>query len=256
MSLKFTRGIVRKLSKNFQDGLTSSDLGKPDYNKAIKQHLSYIKALKKCGLKIIVLKNDERFPDSTFVEDTAVVNKDLAIITNLGAPSRRGEEREMKMVLEKYYDKVESIENPGTLEGGDVLKIENDYFIGLSSRTNSEGANQFKNIVKKYGYSCSIIPLINFLHLKTGVAYVGANNLVISGELVENPLFKDYNLIKVEEDESYASNCIKVNDYILMAKGYKKIRNTLRSLGYKILEINVSEFRKMDGGLSCLSLRF
>ena len=256
MTLMFTHGIVRKPSKNFQDGLTSSNLGKPDYTIALKQHSSYINALKKCGIEIITLKADEKFPDSTFLEDTAVVNKDLAVITNLGAPSRRGEEIKIKNVLEKYFDKLEAIENPGTLEGGDVLKIENEYFIGLSSRTNIEGAKQFEKIVKKYGYSCSFIPLTNFFHLKTGVAYIGDNNLIVSGELSGNPIFKDYNHIKVEEDENYASNCIRVNNYVLIAKGFKKFRNAIKNLGYKILEIDMSEFRKMDGGLSCLSLRF
>jgi dimethylargininase len=252
----FTRGIVRKPSENFQEGLTSSDLGKPNYKKAIKQHSSYIKALKKCGLKIIALKSDERFPDSTFVEDTAIVNKDLAVITNLGALSRRGEEKEIKEVLEKYYDNIEFIENPGTLEGGDVLKIENEYFIGLSSRTNKEGATQFENILKKYGYSCSLIRLTTLLHLKSGVAYIGDNNLVVSGELIQNPVFKDFNLIKLEVDEKYASNCIRVNNFVLIAEGFEKFRNLIVSLGYQILEINMSEIRKMDGGLSCLSLRF
>ena len=256
MTLMFTHGIVRKPSENFQNGLTSSNLGKPNYIKAVKQHSNYIQALKKCGMEVITLKADERFPDSTFVEDTAVVNEDLAVITKLGAPSRRGEEREIKTVLEKYFDKVESIENPGTLEGGDVLRIENEYFIGLSSRTNKEGAKQFEKILKKYGYTCSLIPLANSLHLKTGVAYIGDNNLIISGELNGNPIFKDYNLINVEEDENYASNCIRVNNHVLIAEGFKKIRNTIKNLGYKTLEINVSEFRKMDGGLSCLSLRF
>ena len=159
MTLMFTHCIVREPTKNFQEGLTSSDLGKPDYIKALNQHSSYINALKKCGVEIITLKADEKFPDSTFVEDTAVVNKDLAIITNLGAPSRRGEEREIKKVFKKYFDNIESIEHPGTLEGGDVLKIENEYFIGLSPRTNIEGAKQFEKIVKKSGYSCSLIPL-------------------------------------------------------------------------------------------------
>ena len=256
MTLMFTHSIVRKPSKNFQDGLTTSNLGKPDYNKAINQHLSYNKALKKCGMEIISLRADERFPDSTFVEDTAIVNKDLAVITNMGAISRRGEEREIKIVFEKYFDKVESILNPGTIEGGDVLKIENEYFIGLSSRTNKEGAKQFEKIVKKYGYSCSLVPLTNLLHLKSGVAYIGDNNLIISGELIGNPIFKDYNLIIVDEDESYATNCIRVNDYVLIAEGFIKLGNSITSLGYKILEVNVSEFRKMDGGLSCLSIRF
>jgi len=256
MTLMFTHGIVRKPSENFKDGLTTSNLGKPDYIKAVKQHSNYIKALKKCGMKIMILRADERFPDSTFVEDTAVVNENLAVIANLGAPSRKGEEREIKNVLEKYFDKVESIENPGTLEGGDVLKIENEYFIGLSSRTNKEGAKQFENIVKKYGCSCSFIPLTNFFHLKTGVAYIGDNNLIASGELIDSPIFKEYNLIKVEKDEIYASNCIRVNNHVLIAEGFNKIRNTIKNLGYQTLEIDVSEFRKMDGGLSCLSLRF
>ena len=248
--------VVRRVSQNFQYGLTTSNLGKPDYIKAIKQHSSYIKALKKCGMEIITLRADDLFPDSTFVEDTAVVNEDLAVITNLGAPSRRGEEREIKTVLEKYFDKVESIENPGTLEGGDVLKIENKYFIGLSSRTNKEGAKQFENIVKKYGYICSLVSLKNILHLKTGVAYIGDNNIIASGEFIKNTLLKGYNIIEVEEDESYSTNCIRVNEHVLIAKGFKKLKNSILGLGYKILENDMSEFRKMDGGLSCLSLRF
>jgi dimethylargininase len=252
----FTHGIVRKIPKNLQDGLTTSNLGNPDFIKALQQHSNYIRALKKCGLKIITLKADEEFPDSTFVEDTAVVNKDLAVVTNLGALSRRGEEREIKTVLEKYFDKVKSIKNPGTLEGGDVLKIENEYFIGLSSRTNKDGAKQLEQILKKYGYSCSIIPFKNILHLKTGIAYIGDNNLIVSGEFIGNSIFKDYNLIKVEPDENYASNCIRVNNYVVIAKGFEKFKNSISNLGYKILEIDVSEFRKMDGGLSCLSLRF
>jgi len=256
MTLVFTRGIVRKPSKNLQDGLTTSNLGKPDYIKAIKQHSTYIIALKKCGMEIITLDSDERFPDSTFVEDTAVVNKDLAIITNLGAPSRRGEEKEIKTVLERYVDIVKSIKNPGTLEGGDVLRIEDTYYIGLSTRTNEGGANQFKKILKVYGYSCSIVPLINFLHLKSGVAYIGDNNLIVSGEFKDSPIFKDFNRIEVEPNEQYAANCIKVNNYILIAKGFKKLKKSVSSLGYEILEIDMSEFRKMDGGLSCLSLRF
>ncbi|MCK4976877.1 MAG: hypothetical protein KAS36_08095, partial [Anaerolineales bacterium] len=176
MTLMFTHCIVREPSKNFQEGLTSSDLGKPDYIKALKQHSSYINALKKCGVEIITLKADDRFPDSTFVEDTAVVNKDFVVISNLGAPSRKGEEKDIKKVIEEFYDDIKSIEKPGTLEGGDVIRVENGYFIGISKRTNKKGALQLKEILKKYGYSCSLVSLKNVLHLKTGVAYIGDNN--------------------------------------------------------------------------------
>jgi dimethylargininase len=252
----FKHAIVRKPPKNFQEGITSSNLGKPDYNKAVIQHSNYIKTLKKCGLNIISLDADERFPDSTFVEDTAVVNKDLAIITNLGVSSRRGEELEIQGVLERFYDNIEYIKNPGTLEGGDILQVNKQYYIGLSKRTNKKGAKQLKEILERYGYSCITVQLVNVLHLKTGVAYIGDNNLIVAGEFITNPIFNEYNIIKVDKDESYAVNCIRVNKNVLIAKGFKKLINSVSNLGYKIYEIDMSEFRKMDGGLSCLSLRF
>ena len=248
--------IVRKPAKTFQEGITFSNLGKPDYNKAVIQHSNYIEALKECGLKIILLDADDRFPDSTFVEDTAVVNKNLAIITNLGVSSRRGEELEIKTVLEKFYDDIELIKTPGTLEGGDILKINNQYYIGLSKRTNKEGAKQLTKILERYGYSCLTVQLVNVLHLKTGVAYIGDNNLIVTGEFISNPIFNEFNIIKVDKDESYAVNCIRVNNYIIIAKGFKKLTNSISNLGYKVFEIDMSEFRKMDGGLSCLSIRF
>ncbi len=252
----FTRAIVRKPPKNFQEGLTTSNLGKPDYNKTITQHSKYIRALKRCGLKVIQLDADERFPDSTFVEDTVVVNKEFVLITNFGVSSRRGEELEVKEVFERFYDNIEFIKNPGTLEGGDVLKVDNQYYIGLSKRTNKEGAKQLTEILERYDFSCLTVQLVDFLHLKTGIAYLGDNNLIVSGEFIDNPIFKDFNTIKVDKDEAYAANCIRVNNHILIAKGFQKLRNSLSKLGFKILEIDISEFRKMDGGLSCLSIRF
>ena len=252
----FKHAIVRNVPKNFQEGITSCNLGKPDYNKAVIQHSDYTEGLKKCGLRIIKLDANERFPDSTFIEDTAVVNKDIAIITNFGVLSRRGEELGIKKVLKRFYNNLEYIKNPGTLEGGDVLKVENQYFIGLSKRTNKEGAKQLTIILEKYNYSCSIIKLVDFLHLKTGAAYIGDKNLILSGELIDKPIFKKFNIIKVDSDEIYAANCIRVNKYILIAKGFNKLKNSISNLGYKILEIDMSEFRKMDGGLSCLSIRF
>ena len=248
--------IVRRVSQKFQNGLTTSNLGKPNYNAAIKQHSDYIEAMKKCGLNVKILEADDKFPDSAFVEDTAVINKDFVVISNLGAQSRKGEEKEIKKVMKEFYNDFKSIEKPGTLEGGDVMKIENEYFIGISKRTNKKGALQLREFLKKYGYSCTLVSLKNVLHLKTGVAYIGDNNIIASGEFIKNPLFSDYNIIEVGEDESYATNCIRVNEHVLIAKGFKKLKDSILGLGYKILEINMSEFRKMDGGLSCLSLRF
>jgi len=248
--------VVRKPCKNFQNGLTTSNLGLPKYNKALRQHSDYINCLRTCGLEVIELNSDERFPDSTFVEDTAIVNKEFAIITNPGAISRQGEVVEINIVLEKFYNNIESIKSPGTVDGGDIMKVENQFFIGISKRTNIEGANQLKIILENYGYPCYTIPLIRVLHLKTGVAYIGDNNLIAAGEFIDKPIFKGFNIIKVEKDESYAANSIRVNSFIILPKGFKKLKNSLLDLDYKIFEIEMSEFRKMDGGLSCLSLRF
>ena len=190
------------------------------------------------------------------MEDTAVVNEEVAIITNLGAPSRQGEEKDIKRVIEKYHDTIEMISNPGTLDGGDVLRIENQYYVGLSNRTNREGATQLAQILKNHGYTCSTVPLINFLHLKSGISYIGDKNLIVAGEFTDNPIFKPFNRIKVEKDESYAANSVMINDYILIPRGYDNLLKVLSNLGYKTLEIDMSEFKKMDGGLSCLSIRF
>ena len=254
--MNFKHAIVRKPGKSFHNGLTTSNLGKPDYDKTILQHSEYTNALRKVGLELIELEADEKFPDSTFVEDTAIVNEEVAVISNLGAPSRQGEEQEIKRILEKQYNTIEMINSPGTLEGGDVLRVENQYYIGLSKRTNREGARELTNILKNHGYTCSTVPLINFLHLKSGISYVGDNTLIIAGEFKDNHIFKSYNRIKVEKNEMYAANSIMINDYILIPKGYDILLKALSNLGYKTLEIDTSEFKKMDGGLSCLSIRF
>ena len=144
--MNFKHAIVRKPGRSFHNGLTSSNLGKPDYDKTILQHSEYTNALRKVGLELIELEADEKFPDSTFVEDTAIVNEEVAVISNLGAPSRQGEEQEIKRILEKQYNTIEMINSPGTLDGGDVLRVENQYYIGLSKRTNREGARQLTNI--------------------------------------------------------------------------------------------------------------
>ena len=110
-------------------------------------------------------------------------------------------------------------------------------------------------ILKKYGYSSKIIQLKNLIHLKTGIAYIGDNNLILSGELIDNPNFKEYNIIKVDEHEAYAANCLHIKNKVLIAKGFEKLKNSISSIGYNIIEIDMSEFQKMDGGLSCLSIR-
>lgn len=252
----FTKAIVKTPCKNLIKGLTSVDLGRPDYLEAIKQHQSYIAALKDCGLEVSILEADENYPDSTFIEDTALLTRYCAIITNPGAPTRKGEIVNIKKVLKEFYNDVEEIKEPGTVEAGDVMMVGDHHFIGLSSRTNLNGANQLIRIISKYGLTGSTISLKKMLHLKSGVSYLENNNLLITGEIQTMPEFEKFNLIIVDEDESYAANTLWINERVLVPKGFQKTKMKIEKLGYKTIEVDVSEFRKLDGGLSCLSLRF
>jgi len=252
----FKRAIVRRPCRNFINGLTSAGLGKPDYDQALEQHSIYIGTLKACGLEVAVLEADERYPDSVFVEDPAVVTDRLAVITRPGALSRRGEETGIAEALKTYYPRLERIQAPGTLEGGDVMRAGERFFVGLSQRTNREGFDQFARILEKYGYAATSVPLRHVLHLKTGLAYLENNNLLAAGEFLSDPVFQDFRIIPIESGESYAANSIWVNGSVLVPEGFAKTRRAIINLGCPVLTLDVSEFRKLDGGLSCLSLRF
>lgn len=252
----FENIIVKKPGKSYVNGLTTSDLGTPDYELLLQQHEAYIKGLKKCDVNIIELPLNEKFPDSTFVEDTAVLTKDFAIVCNPGIDSRNDEPKEIEPTLEKFYKTRDYIVSPGYVDGGDVLQIEKKFYIGLSDRTNQAGAEQFKEIVEKYGYEAVIVQIEEFFHLKTGVSYIGNNTVVVAGEFIEHPLFKDFEKVIVPEEEEYAANCIRVNDYVIVPEGFTKTIENIEKAGFKTIAVPMSEFQKHDGGLSCLSLRF
>jgi len=249
--------IVRKPGRSLVNGITSTpELGKPDYGLAIKQHDAYIEALRFCGVEVTVLQADERFPDSCFVEDVAVCTKKIAVITNPRASSRKGEEKEIIEVIKKYYNNLEYIKKTGTLEGGDVMMEKNHFYIGLSKRTNREGAKQLIKALGKYGMSGSIVEMSEMLHLKSGLAYLGDNVLIVAGEFINKVEFKKFNKILVDEDETYSANCIRVNNYVLVPAGYPKTKEKIEKAGFKTIVVDTSEYRKVNGGLSCLSLRF
>lgn len=250
---KLTKAIVRKPGKNFANGISTSNLGKPSFELALEQHAAYRKTLKNSGIDVIVLEADERYPDGCFVEDTAVITDEVAIITRPGDPSRLGEEESILQTISKYK-KIERILAPGNLDGGDILRVEKKFYIGITKRTNTEGANQLAQILSKYGYTATQIPVKDILHLKTGIAYLGDNNFIGVDEL--KGIAQGKNMIKVEQSEEYSANCLRVNDNLIIPKGFPKSKSQIVSLGYNIIELDMSEFRKMDGGLTCLSLLF
>lgn len=252
----FTKAIVRKPSKSMVKGLTTSQLGSPDFNLAMIQHEKYVEALINCGLAVTILEADEHFPDSTFVEDAAILTPKCAIITNPGAESRKGEIVAIEKAVRGFYQNIEKISGNGTVDGGDIMMVAKHFYIGLSERTNREGARQLTEILKKYGMTASTVSLEKMLHLKSGLSYLEDNNLVITEEFVDRADFQKFNKLIVDKSEEYAANCVWINGKVLIATGYPKTKQLIEKASYQIIELDMSEYRKLDGGLSCLSLRF
>ena len=288
----FTRAIVRPPAANFAEGLTSANLGAPEYERALKQYEAYCRALEQCGLTLTRLEPDERYPDSCFVEDTAILTEAFpdgratapargsdrcAVLTRPGAPSRTGEIASIKKALTHFYSDILSIQPPGTVDGGDVCEAGDHFFIGISERTNENGARQLAEMLAPFGYTSSFVDISKsgtgvppvtraraqdaratngILHLKSGLSCLGDNRLVVIEELASRSVFSKYDLVRVNTAEMYAANCVKVNDHVLLAAGYPILESKLRELGYQTIALDMTEFQKMDGGLSCLSLRF
>jgi dimethylargininase len=253
----FTEAIVRIPGRNFAQGLTTVQLGVPQFELVLAQHAEYCAALRGCGLTVTTLEADLDHPDSTFVEDTAMVTARSAMLTRPGARSREGEVAAMRPVLRRFFPALGEIEAPGTLDGGDICEAGNHFFLGVSQRTNEEGARQLATHLASEGYTSGVVDvrgIQSILHLKSGVSYVGENTLVVIEEMAR--MFSGYELIVVVREESYAANCVRVNDRVLVAAGYPRLVGELRERGFSPLELDISEFQKMDGGLSCLSLRF
>lgn len=255
----FRHAIVRSPGDNFAEGLTTAELGKPNVSLALLQHESYCDSLTDCGLELIRLPADLDHPDSTFVEDTAVLTPQSAALARPGAASRLGEVDGIRETIQRFYSTIHQIEAPGTLDGGDICEADSHFFIGISHRTNEEGARQLSRWLAANGFTSSMVDIrseSSILHLKSGIAYLDNNDLVVTEELAEREEFRRYNLIRVPAEETYACNCVLVNDRVLIPAGFPRLREDLVSRGYQPLSLEMSEFRKMDGGLSCLSLRF
>ena len=184
-----------------------------------------------------------------------MVTDHIAIITNPGADARKGEEESIAAVLAEYRE-IEHIHFPGTVDGGDVLQVANHFFIGLSERTNQEGAAQLGRILQSFGYTYCKVSVGAGLHFKSSVNYVGKNTLLVANNFAEHEQLVDYQKIVAEGPESYAANTLLVNDHLLMPVGFPQTRQKLNTLDMKIFELDTSEVQKMDGGLTCMSIRF
>ena len=265
MRVMFKRALVRPPAASFADGLTTAGLGAPDYQHALEQHVIYCRALENFGLELIRLEADEQYPDSCFVEDAAIIIGQgtgqalSAVITRPGALSRQGEVSSIREELPRLIPSINEIQPPGTIDGGDVCEAGTHFFIGISERTNEDGARQFAAVLARNGFTHSFVDirgLTGVLHLKSWLAYLPPRTLVVTEALANRDEFREYDLIRVDAGEEYAANCIEVNGLVLVSAWYKRFHEKLEQAGYDAIKLDMSEFQKMDGGLSCLSLRW
>jgi dimethylargininase len=250
--LTVKHAVVRPVPDSY-DYCVRTNVEKIDVVLAKKQHAEYCKALKKLGLKLIWIKDDNTLPDSCFVEDTAVIFGEKAIVCNMKTKTRVKEIVEVAKVLEKlketYY-----VKPPATIDGGDVLRIEGKVFVGLSARTNLFAVNQLRKILEKSNLEIVPVKVQNVLHLKSACTYLGNNYVMLSRGHFDTGILQDCRKIVVPTREEYAADCLSINGTILMAKGYPETKGLIEKEGFFVKELEVSEFRKGGGALTCLSI--
>lgn len=247
--------ITRKPGFDFSQGLTTTCGPPPVRDQVVSQHEAYVDTLMSLGLAVLELPEAPGFPDACFIEDAAVVLAELAVVTRPGAVSRRGETEAVRSALEPFRP-LAVIEPPGTLEGGDVLVAGRTVFIGISSRTNPDGAGQLEAHLAPLGYRCRRVPVARGLHLKSCLSLVSNDTLIMAGAYSHRPEFRHFRRITPIPEDMEACNCLRINDTLLMPRGFPRVRDLLVNLDLPLMEVTISEFQKMDGGLTCLSLRF
>ena len=257
---RFTHAIVRPPARNFAHGLTTVSIGVPDVDVALAQHAAYCAALERNGCTLIALPADSRYPDSTFVEDTALILPGQgAVLTLPGAASRAGEVDAIRDAVCQFFPNAPQIVAPGTLDAGDVCEAGTHMFIGISHRTNAEGARQLTAWLATFGLTASTVDIRDtpgILHLKSGVVAIEERRLVAIQALATHDAFRDYHMLCVPDGEEYAANMVRVNDVVFVAGGFARTHAMLLALGYSLEILDMSEYARMDGGLTCLSLRF
>ncbi|MEL6503108.1 MAG: arginine deiminase family protein [Pseudomonadota bacterium] len=256
-SITFSHALCRKPARSSVDGLRAVDVGAPDFDTFLSHHEDYVAALRSTGAHVTVLEPLEDFPDCVFVEDAALCLREGAIIMRPGAPSRLGEAAAMRPHLERLYSQVITIDGPGFIEGGDILTTEREILIGTSARTDAAGVEEFTKIVQRWGYTVRMVETPpDVLHFKTDCSLLDEETILATKRLDASGCFEGYRVIHTVEGEEACANAIRFNDLVIMPAGFPATRDRLTDAGYTIREVGNSEAAKLDGGMSCLSLRF
>ena len=257
-SFRFSHAITRKPAASIINGLRAVDTGTPSLDLMRQHHADYIAALRSTGAEVIELGALEAFPDSVFVEDTALCLPEGAVIMRPGAPTRLGETAEIAPHLAALYGDLRRIEGVDSfIEGGDILTTESEVLIGRSARTNAAGIAELTRKVADWGHKVrEVFTPPGVLHFKTDCSLLDAETILSTQRLDASGCFTGYRVIHTAPGEEACANAIRFNDLVLMPAGFPRTRDALVKAGYAVQEIGNSECAKLDGGMSCLSLRF
>lgn len=256
-AFEFARAITRRPATSITEGLRAEDIGTPDLQKMLADHAHYVATLKSTGAEVIELSPLEEYPDGVFVEDTALCLPQGAVLMRPGAPSRMGEVSEMEPALRAVYDDVRRINGPGHIEGGDILVTGREILVGRSDRTDAAGVAELAEIVSEWGHELrEVFTPPGVLHFKTDCSLLDAETILSTKRLDASGCFEGYRVLHVAEGEEAAANSIRFNQLVLCPAGFPRTADMLRKNGYDVVEISNSECAKLDGGMSCLSLRF
>ena len=222
---------------------------------AAAQHRAYQDALSALGCRVIALPAEAALPDSVFVEDIAIVLDEFAIMTRPGAQSRRAESASIAAAL-AHYRELRAIEAPGTLDGGDVLRIGRTLYVGQSRRSNASGISQLRDLSAEFGYTVRAVPITGCLHLKSSVTQVADDMLLLQPEWVERAVFNEFRIIEIDPDEPHAANAVRVGEGLLYPSCFARTLRRLHDAGIHVITVDVSELQKAEGAVTCCSLVF
>ncbi len=252
MLTAITRGVSGAL---VNCELTFVDRAPIDLEKAVQQHHDYENMLKHFGAQVQSLPAENTLPDSMFVEDPAIVLDELAVIFPLGTESRRAEAVSLALAIAAYRQ-LKHVKLPGTAEGGDILRVGRQLFVGLSTRTNEEGIRQLRSIVEPFNYRVTAVPVTGCLHLKSAVTFLGRNTLLANRQWFDVSLFTGFDWIDVAPEEPHAANALAFGNTVVLPASFPRTRSRIEARRFDVTPLDISELQKAESGLTCSSLLF
>lgn len=248
--------ITHAPSPALQEGeRTFVDRAPIDFRLAVEQHAEYCRLLRYWGAEVVTLDVNAAYADSVFIEDVAIVFDEAAVLTSMGTPSRRGELAGVEPVLRQHRS-LFRIELPATVEGGDVLRVGRTFLVGLSSRTNAAGVESFAGIVRRFGYDVRAVPVHECLHLKTSCTALPDGRLLVNPAWIDQSALAGCEWVRIPADEPWAANVALVGDSVWIAADHVRTAEMIAKLGFHVQPVDISEFAKAEGGVTCLSLLF